>query len=382
MLYATPFRGRVAAVLFFLLGALVSTAAVAPAARAQTGQIDDFSIVLGVSDGESTLQSESLDGLTIGMRADATDGRDNGIDLVAPPPPPSGAFDARLIGIDGQNDYFTDFRAPTAETVEFEVAYEPGTGNDVITLTWDPGLVDAIGEAVIVDRFTGNVVVDMAATGELAVDASSGSSSLLQDGLIVRLRAAPADPIPVELAGFGVRADGDAAVLEWQTASETNNAGFAVEHRGPAARGWAEVGFVDGAGTTAEPQFYRFRTDGLKVGAHAFRLRQVDVDGTDEYSGVVRTRITLEQAYQLRAYPNPAVRATVELAVRETQSVQVAVYDLLGRQVSRLHDGPVPAQEATFLRIDADRLGLPNGMYFVRAVGETFRATERLLIVR
>jgi hypothetical protein len=364
------------------LGPLVLLAATAPAARAQTDQIDDFSIVLGVTDGESTLQSETLDGLTIGMRADATDGRDLGIDLVAPPPPPSGAFDARLVGSDGQNDYFTDFRAPTTETVEYEVAYEPGSGNDFITLTWDPQMVDAIGGAVIVDRFTRSVVVDMVATGELEVDVSSGSSSLLQDGLIIQLTAAPSDPIPVELAGFDVRPEGDAAVLEWRTISETNNAGFSVEHRAPSAQGWSEVGFVEGAGTTTEPRSYRFRTDGLKVGTHAFRLRQVDVDGTDEYSGVVRTRITLEQAYQLRAYPNPAVRATVELAVRETQSVQVAVYDLLGRQVSRLHDGPVPAQEATFLRIDADRLGLPNGMYFVRVVGERFRATERLLIVR
>jgi hypothetical protein len=65
--------------------------------------------------------------------------------------------------------------------------------------------------------------------------------------------------------------------------------------------------------------------------------------------------------------------------VRQPQAVRVAVYDVLGRAVRVLLDGPMSAQQPTTLRVGE---GLPAGQYFVRAVGEHFRATERLTIVR
>ncbi|MFB6099274.1 MAG: hypothetical protein ABEK84_09240 [Salinibacter sp.] len=43
------------------------------------------------------------------------------------------------------------------------------------------------------------------------------------------LGGSSANPLPVELAGLEAQLDGDAVHLTWQTASETNNAGFEVE---------------------------------------------------------------------------------------------------------------------------------------------------------
>ena len=78
--------------------------------------------------------------------------------------------------------------------------------------------------------------------------------------------------------------------------------------------------------------------------------------------------------------PNPAtLGATMRLAVQEAQPVRVAVYDVLGREVAVLRRGPMSAQQPTTLRVGE---GLPAGQYFVRAVGERFRATERLTVVR
>jgi hypothetical protein len=37
---------------------------------------------------------------------------------------------------------------------------------------------------------------------------------------------------------------------------------------------------MDGAGTTSQPQDYRFRTEPLAPGRHTFRLVQIDLDGT------------------------------------------------------------------------------------------------------
>ena len=93
--------------------------------------------------------------------------------------------------------------------------------------------------------------------------------------------------------------------------------------------------------------------------------------------------IELDGAYQLSTYPNPVrERATVELAVKERQDVQVRLYDVLGRRVATLHSGPLPAQELRRLRLDVSSTGLTSGTYFLRVTGADFRATEQIAVVR
>ena len=197
-----------------------------------------------------------------------------------------------------------------------------------------------------------------------------------------RVRVSPAGTIPVELAGLTAQADGQAVTLTWQTLTETTNAGFAVEAR-QADGTFAEVAFVAGAGTTTEPQTYRHRLANVPYGQHAYRLRQVDFDGTTAPSQAVEVTVELADAYALAAYPNPVAagqQATVDVTAREAQAVTVAVYDMLGRRVATLFDGEVAASATERLRLPAR--GLASGVYVVRAVGERFTATRRVTVVR
>ena len=80
------------------------------------------------------------------------------------------------------------------------------------------------------------------------------------------------------------------------------------------------------------------------------------------------------------AFPNPFhTQTTVSLTLHRPQRVTVTVYDVLGRTVTRLHEGVLPAGPQAFV---FDASGLPGGTYFVRATGETFSATETLTRVR
>ncbi|MEM8601015.1 MAG: proprotein convertase P-domain-containing protein [Bacteroidota bacterium] len=90
----------------------------------------------------------------------------------------------------------------------------------------------------------------------------------------------------------------------------------------------------------------------------------------------------LPEAFALSAaYPNPFTdAATLTLRVRDAQEVRAEVYDPLGRRVRVLMDGLAPANSAQTLSLTAD--GLPSGLYVVRVVGETFVATESVLLVR
>ena len=188
---------------------------------------------------------------------------------------------------------------------------------------------------------------------------------------------AAASALPVELAQFNARAEDETAVLTWKTASETNNAGFAVEHKYEDGA-FKELTFKEGAGTTDDATRYRYRTASLEVGTHTFRLRQVDLDGSTTYSDSVSVDVALAGTHSVSPVsPNPLHGpGTVSVTVRRPQPVTAAVYNVLGQQVARLHDGLLPAQTPTTLRVGSD---LSSGVYFLRVEGESFATTRKFV---
>jgi hypothetical protein len=82
----------------------------------------------------------------------------------------------------------------------------------------------------------------------------------------------------------------------------------------------------------------------------------------------------------LSVYPNPSAgRSTVALALTEAADVRVAVYDVLGRQVAVVHEGPLAVGAHRFT-LDAG--ALPAGVYVVRSTGGEFAATQRMTVLR
>lgn len=75
-------------------------------------------------------------------------------------------------------------------------------------------------------------------------------------------------------------------------------------------------------------------------------------------------------------FPNPfTTDATISLEVDRPQHARITVYDLLGRLVKVVHDGPVQAGEQPFTLSGAS---LPAGTYLVRLEGENFLYTQRV----
>ncbi len=205
------------------------------------------------------------------------------------------------------------------------------------------------------------------------------SSNGFFDAFIVGLNA-DGSLLPVELTAFTATLDGASARLNWTTVSETNNAGFAVEHAGPGLA-FADAGWVDGNGTTLEAHNYRFAVANLAAGTHRFRLRQTDLDGATELSPVVELSVGLSETSRLSLAPNPASdESRVSVQVQRAQTVRVSIFDALGREVAVLLDGAMGADEALSLAVDAS--ALPAGLYMVRLTGETVRQTRTLIVAR
>ncbi len=188
-------------------------------------------------------------------------------------------------------------------------------------------------------------------------------------------------PLPVELTSFEAKADGDAALLSWATASERTNAGFEVNGQYEDGA-WEVLGFVEGAGTTNEPQAYTYRVEGLRPGTHRFRLRQVDFDGSFQYHPAVEVAIAPDAAFEVsEAYPNPFNAGTqFNITLRKAQRIRITVFDLLGRQMGVLFDGELPAGTVHPFTIDAE--DWPSGMYIYEVSGDNFHTAHSVTLVK
>jgi hypothetical protein len=186
--------------------------------------------------------------------------------------------------------------------------------------------------------------------------------------------------LPVELASFEARADGNAARLQWVTASETRSAGFEVQRR--TERGFETLGFVEGAGTTTEPTRYTYTAEGLDPGTQVFRLRQVDLDGSATPTGPVAVRIRMQKPVKLtNPAPNPASSsATISFAVKEQAETTIRLFDTLGQKVRAIYEGTPQAGEEQRARVDVSTL--PSGVYFLRLSANGQTRTQKLTVVR
>jgi hypothetical protein len=191
----------------------------------------------------------------------------------------------------------------------------------------------------------------------------------------------PNTVIPVEFAKFVGTAEDNAAKLEWTTATEQNNAGFQVQRKVDGSFQNIDGAFVEGAGTSEEPQSYSYRVEDLDAGQHTFRLKQVDVDGGSSFSKETTVKVGLDSQYELKAYPNPiSEQATIKFAVKESQDVTLELYNTLGQRVQVLHQGAVPSSQTRTVSLQASDLS--SGLYIVRMRGESFSTTKSVTVVR
>lgn len=190
-------------------------------------------------------------------------------------------------------------------------------------------------------------------------------------------------PLPVELTSFTAAVSKKNVLLTWQTAGEVNNAGFDVEQcvAGSVKGNWKSLGFVKGHGTTNAPQTYTF-TDKPGNGNYQYRLKQIDRDGMFEYSNCIETEINVPVAYGLsQNYPNPFNPTTqITFAIPVTGHVRVAVFNILGSQVTELFNGIAEGGKEYDMTFDASRFA--SGAYFYRIENGGDVTTKKMQLIR
>jgi fibronectin-binding autotransporter adhesin len=139
-------------------------------------------------------------------------------------------------------------------------------------------------------------------------------------------------PLPVELITFKAKQINDLALLNWETASESNNDYFEV-HKSRNGKEFSLIGTVEGSGNSNKKIGYSFTDKYLNTGLNYYRLKQVDFDGTTTWSDAVVLNATI-LAQGFKIYPNPTKDFINILALVELdEDISVQVSDLFGREV-------------------------------------------------
>jgi len=189
--------------------------------------------------------------------------------------------------------------------------------------------------------------------------------------------------VPVELISFAVSIFNNGVLLNWATATESNNSGFEVQRKFNDGK-FEVVTFIKGFGTTTEKQNYSFIDRNLADGSYEYRLRQIDFDGYYSYSQSAEVEyLVIPKVSRLaQNYPNPFNPSTmISYQVSSNSFVSLKVYNIIGDEVAMLVNEyqPIGNYNITF---SANKMKLASGTYFYKLQAGDFVSVKKMLMLK
>jgi len=222
-------------------------------------------------------------------------------------------------------------------------------------------------------------------TDQVAFDVDDAN---LQDGYYTLGTTNPTDsPLPVELISFTLMPKDKGVLIEWQTGSEVNNAGFILQRSLFREGNYTEIASyrthdaLRGLGTSPMGKRYSyFDNDRLQAGRTYF-YKLLDVDFSGNLTEHPVKEITLPNEYSLsQNYPNPFnPTTTIEFSLRQDGRTTLEVFNILGQVVARPIDGEL---KAGAYQVQFNASGLSSGLYFYRLRSGSFVDTKKMLLLK
>ncbi|MCU0415055.1 MAG: T9SS type A sorting domain-containing protein [Ignavibacteriaceae bacterium] len=251
----------------------------------------------------------------------------------------------------------------------------PNAGSSGTTMRYRTDTTGGNSGSPVIDALT-NVAVGVHTHGGCT---SSGGNNNGTSFFSTAFWDAVEQGIPVELISFRASVFEGAVELNWMTATETNNSGFEIQRS--SGGDFETIDFVDGNGTTTEPNSYSYIDRDVPVGTFTYRLKQIDFDGSFEYSQIVEVTIPAPVAFALdQNYPNPFNPSTrIKFAIPEESDVRMSVYNTLGQEVAEILSGRL---REGFHEVEFDAGSLTSGIYFYRLEAEKFVDVKKMIIIK
>lgn len=226
--------------------------------------------------------------------------------------------------------------------------------NDALTSISDLGNLDNVSEISItnndnLDNCNIAPVCNLLSndSGAISIDDNKAGSDCEN---FTKVEAACNAAMPVELTYFKAQSLMTQVILTWQTASESYNDYFSIEHSTD-GKFFNAIGTVRGNGTTNSVKNYQFTHANPSKGANYYRLKQVDFNRKFEYSDIVSVVI---ERIDISVFPNPT-KGSLEIS-SDAPDGNLRVKDSMGKMVVSQN-----LNQSTQL----DLSNLPKGMYFI-----------------
>jgi hypothetical protein len=193
-----------------------------------------------------------------------------------------------------------------------------------------------------------------------------------------------------ELASFGGELVEDRVVLNWSTASQTNNAGWRVL-RSVDGENYEPVGeFVQGAGTADALLSYTMEDGSLPtVDKVYYQLEQVDLDGSLTRSSAIEVllgaRMPLPTEFATNVFPNPFnPSTTISYDLPDAAFVSIVIYDAIGQEVRRLVGEQTAAGRYRTQWDARDNQGraVGSGVYIAKVEAGSFSSSQKMLLLK
>ncbi len=198
------------------------------------------------------------------------------------------------------------------------------------------------------------------------------------------------EQVPIELSSFVGSVIEDRVVLNWATASQTNNAGFRVLRSTDGETYEVVSELIAGAGTTDQLMDYMFEDISLPAAEIVYYvLEQIDLDGTVNRSNPIEVllgaRFTLPTEFASAIYPNPFnPRTTISYDLPADTNVSVIIYDAIGQEIRQLVSQHYTAGRYSVQWDAKDFMGrsVGSGVYIAKIVAGPNTAIQKMLLLK
>ena len=187
-------------------------------------------------------------------------------------------------------------------------------------------------------------------------------------------------PLPVELILFTATANDKEVTLNWSTATELNNYGFEIQRKALSGD-FATIAFVKGQGTTTQQNQYSYADKTLDGGKYLYRLKQIDFNGTFEYSDAVEVEVRILDKFTLEQnYPNPFnPTTTIGYVLQEKSNTKLTLLNSIGEEVAVLVN---EEQDKGYYKVEFDAKNLSSGVYLYRFQAGNYIETKKMMLLR
>jgi len=251
--------------------------------------------------------------------------------------PQSPADDARIV---------VEYRDATNTTV----LYSYDTGNFSNTSSWD-----LVSDVATAPNFTRIIRVRLI---------SSRNNGANNDGYYDNLSLTATSVLPIKVLDFAGVQNGKHVELSWTVGKDGSELGYTIE-RSPNGLEWQELTFVKAEdGQEGLYQYHSLDPSPTRT-QNFYRLKQVSVEGTHSYSGVIQ--VAFDPETLLNLFPNPTTGLIQFEGIREAS---ISLMDSQGRILL----------ETVYEGKPLDISALPTGVYVVKVSTPQHHWTRKVYV--